>query len=385
MAYASDRTYLDADSHIMELPGLLQEYADPGVRDQIPDLSFSSGGKLHDPLAALAGSKAHPPERVSELLALGDDLIGGPKGYEALGAFNRDERSQALDLLGFDRQFVFATFSAGAFFPVKTDPVVAHAAAAAHNRAMADFCSTDDRLIGVGATRLDDPERAQAELDHILELGLGAVWIPHRLAGGASPGHNRLDPFWAQLAEAGIPAVLHVGGDPLQIHPGWMDTGREVPTDWLGGGENVRGKDMIGLHHAAELFVGTMVLDGVLERHPNLRLGVVELGAAWVPSMIRRLDQIAEIWRRSEPELAALTRKPSEQISTQMGFTPYPFEDVGAMIRESNPDLFLFSSDYPHVEGGRNPLGRFGASLEGFDETVLDKFYAGNMASLIRA
>ena len=63
---------------------------------------------------------------------------------------------------------------------------------------------------------------------------------------------------------------------------------------------------MIGLHHAAETFVGTMVLDGVLERHRDLRVGVIELGAGWVPAMLRRLDQIAEIWKRSEPELAAL-------------------------------------------------------------------------------
>ncbi|MDH3680587.1 MAG: amidohydrolase, partial [Acidimicrobiia bacterium] len=181
----------------------------------------------------------------------------------------------------------------------------------------------------------------------------------------------------------GIPVVLHVGGHPLQLEPAWMNTGREVPTDWLGGGENVRGKDMISLHQAAETFVGTMVLDGVLERHRDLRVGVIELGAAWVPAMLRRLDQIAEIWKRSEPELAAMTRRPSEQITAQMGFTPYPFEDVGAMIRDSNPDLYLFSSDYPHIEGGRNPLGRFSQSLDGFGEDVLEKFYNLNMERLV--
>jgi len=99
--------------------------------------------------------------------------------------------------------------------------------------------------------------------------------------------------------------------------------------------------------------------------------------------MLRRLDQIAGIWKRSEPELAALTRAPSQQISEQMAFTPYPFEDVGAMIRESNEHLYLFSSDYPHVEGGRDPLARFEASLQEFDDHVLDHFYAGNMARLI--
>lgn len=177
--------------------------------------------------------------------------------------------------------------------------------------------------------------------------------------------------------------VLHIGGNPLQLEPDWMNTGREIPTDWLGGGENVRGKDMIAVHQAAETFVGAMVLDGVLERHRGLRVGVIELGAGWVPAMLHRLDHIAEIWKRSEPELAALTRRPSEQITAQMAFTPYPFEDVGRLIGESNADLYLFSSDYPHIEGGRNPHGRFEASLAGFDEDVLDKFYRQNMARLI--
>ncbi|MEM7338787.1 MAG: amidohydrolase family protein [Actinomycetota bacterium] len=386
MAYAEGRTFLDADSHIMELPDFLRDHASSAMRDQMPRLSLSSGGKLADALETLGRRRAHAPETVEELVGLGDGLISGPKGYEALGAFNRDERSQALDLLGFDRQWVFATFSTGEIFnglAAAGDHHVTGEALAAHNRGMAEFCAADERLLGVGAAMLDDPDHAVATLQQIIDLGLDAVWIPHRPAAGRSPGHDDHDRFWALAAEAGVTVVLHVGGDPLQLHPHWMNTGREVPSDWLGGGENVRGKDMIALHHAAETFVGVLVLDGVLERHPALRMGVVELGAAWVPAMLRRLDQIAEIWKRSEPELAALDRRPSEQITAQIGFTPYPFEDVGAMIAESNPDLYLFSSDYPHIEGGRNPLGRFSQSLAGYGDDVLEKFYQANMARLI--
>ncbi|WP_419553727.1 amidohydrolase family protein [Candidatus Poriferisodalis sp.] len=385
MAYARNRTYLDADSHLMELPDFLRAHADPGIRDRIPDIDFANGGRLTDDMELAARTRAHPSETVAELTALGDDLIAGPKGYQALGAFNSAERSTALDLLGFARQFVFATFSVGVAFDPRTDLDVRYGAARAHNRGMAEFCADDDRLIGVALLPLDDPQMAAAEMEHALELGLGAMWIPHRPAGGASPGHSDLDPVWAQMADAGVPFVLHVGGDPLQIKPEWMDTGRPVPTDWLGGGENVRGKDMVALHHAAETFVGVMVLDGVLARHPSLRGGVIELGAAWVPQMLRRLDQIVEIWKRSEPDLAALGEAPSDQITRQMAFTPYPFEDVGAMIRDSNENLYLFSSDYPHIEGGRNPLGRFNSSLEGFDDRVLDRFFADNMADLLEA
>ncbi len=383
MTYAKDRIYLDADSHLMELPDFLTSHADPSVRERLPRINFESGGRSSDSLENAAKTGAHSSETVAELVALGDDLIAGPKGYLALGAFNKEERRTALDLLGFDQQFVFSTFSAPIAFDPNSDLELRYGAARAHNRAMSDFCSADNRLVGVALLPLDDPQAAIEELELAISLELKAVWVPHRPAGGGSPGHDLLDPIWSRLAEANIPFLLHVGGNPLQIEPDWMNTGRPTPNDWIGGGENVRGKDMIALHHAAENFVGALVLDGVLQRHPTLRGGVIELGAGWVPSFLRRLDLIAQIWKRSEPDLAALQTPPSELISRQMAFTPYPFEDVGSMIKESNADLYLFSSDYPHIEGGRNPLGRFASSLEGMSEAVLNKFYSENMSELL--
>jgi predicted TIM-barrel fold metal-dependent hydrolase len=189
------------------------------------------------------------------------------------------------------------------------------------------------------------------------------------------------------LAEAGLPFVLHVGGSPLQLQPAWMNTGRAVPTDWLGGGENVRGKDMTSLHQPAETFIGAMVLDGVFERHRHLRGGVIELGAGWVPQMLTRLDWVVDIWRKSEPELAALTRKPSEQIIEHLAFTPFVYEDVGMLIQQSDERLYLFSSDYPHNEGGRQPLSRFESSLDALDaiglgDSARQHFYADNFSRL---
>ena len=98
--------------------------------------------------------------------------------------------------------------------------------------------------------------------------------------------------------------------------------------------------------------------------------------------MIRRLDHAAEIWAKSEPHLALMKRKPSQQIRDQLRFTPYPFEDVGALIRESWPELYLFSSDYPHAEGGRDPVGRFERSLAGADEAARAAFFANNFLAL---
>jgi predicted TIM-barrel fold metal-dependent hydrolase len=381
MSYAQGRTFYDADSHIMELPDFLIAHADPAMRDRLPRIHVDAP-RLQRGLADACERRAQPPEHVEALLALGDQLIAGPKGYQALGAFNSKERSRALDMLGFDRQLVFATFSAGITFSEQRALLERYAAARAHNRAMAEFCAGDPRLFGVALLPLDDLKATHDELTNIQRLGLRAVWIPHRPCGGRSPGHDDLDPIWARLAEARIPFLLHVGGRPLQIDPRWMNTGRPVPTDWLGGGENVRGKDMIALHHDAETFLGSLVLDGVFSRHPDLRGGVIELGAGWVPSLLARLDWISEIWRKSEPDLQKLTAKPSEQIIDRVWFTPYPYEDVGDLIRRSDSRLYLFSSDYPHVEGGRHPLGRFSASLAQTPEAAHAHFYSENFARL---
>ena len=128
--------------------------------------------------------------------------------------------------------------------------------------------------------------------------------------------------------------------------------------------------------------ISTLVLDGVLERFPGLRGGVIEIGAGWAPDMIRRLDHAVAIWAKSEPHLALMKRTPSQQIREQLRFTPYPFEDVGAIVSESFPELYLFSSDYPHAEGGRDPIGRFERSTAGLSETARAGFFARNFLDL---
>lgn len=383
MTYATGRRYLDADSHIMELPSFLNDHAEHDWRGQLPMLHFAGAGKMgEDKVAELTRTGAHDASTVAELLALGDGILQGPKGYGALGAFQTAERSRALDILGFQTQLVFASFSTAPVFFAQS-PELSRAAMRAHNRGMAEFCSGDKRLLGVGALTLDDVDTALAEIDHIAQLGLTAVWIPHRIPAIGSPGHTALDPVWHRITERGLVAVLHIGGDQLRIPEAWSRNGRPVPDDWLGGGENVRGKDLLVAHHGAERFLGVLIFDGVLERHPDLKIGVIELGAGWVPAMLDRLDSVLHNFRRFEKELAAMERMPSEQLRAQVAFTPFVYEDVGKLIRTSYPELYLFSSDYPHIEGGRDPLGRFGRALEGIDEADQTLFFSGNFERLL--
>jgi uncharacterized protein len=382
MPYApADRAFYDADSHIMELPRFLKDFADPDLRDEIPEVSYAASIVTDEEVAVIMGQGGrHSAEHVAAQIALGDRLIEQSKEIQALGAFHGPDRSTALDLLGFRRQLVFATHSVATPFSAssKLEPRLRYGAARAHNRHMAEFCKADRRLMGVGVVPLDDPGLALAELEFCLQAGLKAAWIPHRPCGDRSPGHVDLDPFWARLAETGTPFLLHVGGAPLQVARAWMNNGRAPTKDWLGGGENLRTKDIALLHEGPEAFLTMLVLDGVLERHPALRGASVELGAGWVPELLRRLDWVVKHWSRNDANVQGWTRKPSEQITEQLAFTPFVFEEVGALIDQSSPDLYLFSSDYPHIEGGRNPIGRFEASLGERPASVRDKFYADN-------
>jgi predicted TIM-barrel fold metal-dependent hydrolase len=378
MTYAGGRTICDADSHLMELPDFLTRHADPADRDRMPPMGSLAVGQFNP--AAHVGKRGHAAETVEKLIALGDNLTRGPKWHDALGSFSGPERSQALDLLGFQRQVIFSSFCARPIFEAAPD--VRYATARAHNRAMAAFCAGDRRLIGVAIVPLDDVALALAEIDHAHALGLGAVWIAAAPPGGRSPGHVDHEPIWAALAERRLPFILHVGSSPLSIDAEWMNDGRPDRRTGRGGAEVIGSKDLTVIHQAAQKFISVLVLDGVLERHPALRGAVIELGAGWVPDMIRRLDHAHEIWAKSEPFLAEMRRRPSEQIRAQLRFTPYPFEDVARFIAESAPELYLFSSDYPHAEGGRDPIGRFERALADVDETAKAKFYAGNFRVL---
>ncbi|MGK0224464.1 MAG: putative TIM-barrel fold metal-dependent hydrolase [Limisphaerales bacterium] len=385
MAYAPlDRPFYDADSHIMELPDFITSYADPSIRDEIPEVSYSASIVSDDEVKVIMDQGGrHSDEHIAAQLAFGDDLIAESKEIQALGAFTSADRTQAMDLLGFKKQLVFATHSVVAPFHPSSKKTTQwrYGAARGHNRHMAEFCATDNRLMGVAAIPLDDAEHAIAEAEWCIDNGLEAIWVPHRAPIGMAPGHVDLEGFWARLAEAGVPFVIHVGGAPLQVHKSWGNNGRAATRDWLGGGENVRTKDAAILHQAPETFISMMLLDGVFARHPGLRGAAVELGAGWVPEMLNRLDETCRIFGRAD-ESVRFDRKPSEQLTEQMGFTPMHNENIARIIEQSNEDLYLFSSDYPHIEGTKDPIGKFERHIGDASEDLKTKFYSENFLRL---
>lgn len=382
MTYATGRVYHDADAHIMEPHDFLRDHAAAVWRDRMPRLGVSKGiGEREDVdwVAKTCPLHLDPAYRADESQLL------LRKNYYAVGAFEREHRAAVVDQLGFSSQLVFNTFTSGPLAQAEQgdDLDFLYALAEAHNRGMVHFCEPDARLLPVGYVAIADLDRAAATARQAIELGCKALMIPSECPRRHSPSHIGLDPVWAAAQEAGVPIVMHVGGGGKLLSPRYFDNGLPPVPDFHGGAENFRSVDYMAIPYNPMQTMATLILDGVLDRFPRLKWAIVEQGALWLPGWMRSMDSAFNAFRKNEERLQRLSAKPSEIVRRQLRVTPYPHEDTGWIIRNAGPEVAMFSSDYPHVEGGRNPLKRFGETLAGCSEAEIEGFYALNMADLM--
>jgi predicted TIM-barrel fold metal-dependent hydrolase len=248
---------------------------------------------------------------------------------------------------------------------------------------MIEFCADDFRLLPTCYVPLVDLDQAPALADEAIAMGASALLVASGCPPGHSPSHIGLDPVWARAQEAEIPIVFHVGGTGDLIDASYFCNGLPIPPDFHGGEENFRSVDYMGIPGPPAQTLATMIFDGVLERFPDLRIGVIEQGAIWVPSWMRQMESAFEAFVKHEERLRALSMRPSDYVRRQVRFTPYPTEDVGWIIEQAGHEVCLFSSDFPHVEGGRRPVERFEASLGDANEDIRRRFYCDNFLDLM--
>jgi uncharacterized protein len=395
MAYIERRRVHDADAHIMEPPTWLRDHADPDVRDRIAIPTYANelvqtgdagpaATLSEDDLAAIF---TRLTERHHSAEFLTDEAIDvmNRKNFAATGAFLAEDRPRVLDYIGVDSQLLFNTFHNSRLYQWEHsgDLDLAYGVARAHNRGMTEFCSVDARLLATCYVPLVDFDRAAAMAGEAIEMGASALLVASGCPAGHSPSHRALDPVWRQAEEAGIPIVFHVGGTGDLIDPNYFNNGLPIPPDFHGGAENFRSVDYMAIPYPPMQTLATMIFDGVLERHPKLRIGVIEQGCIWLPSWFKQMESAMDAFGRHEERLRALSLTPGEYVERQVRVTPYPTEDVGWVTDQIGPNILLFNTDYPHVEGGRRPYERFEKSLGDRSEAIRDRFYADNFIDLM--
>ncbi|SVE57567.1 uncharacterized protein METZ01_LOCUS510421 [marine metagenome] len=125
-----------------------------------------------------------------------------------------------------------------------------------------------------------------------------------------------------------------------------------------------------------------MIFQGVLERFPSLRIGVIELGASWIISWMKHLDQSFKAFRKLQ-DLSQVKLLPSEYVLRQIKVTPFAGEDIGWILNSGADNLLMFATDYPHHEGTDDPIGRFEKTMNEVGENFRNKFYTENFKAFL--
>jgi predicted TIM-barrel fold metal-dependent hydrolase len=235
-----------------------------------------------------------------------------------------------------------------------------------------------DRLHGVAIVDCTDLSAAAAELERARARGHRAFFlhtVGGRPPGDVPPGHPDWDVVWSAAVDLGMIASIHVGNTAADF-TGWADIGWDRP-----GGAGVSGLTRLAntkrIHVAQDLLV-SMLYGGVFHRHPKLTVVLEEMKVGWIPAFVTACT------RQSLPSLGLgdwpFDVSGGDMLRRNVKFTPLPgFGDEEALdVVAQLPEMALFSSDYPHMEGNADPINRYGDGLGQLDPDLRARFLGVN-------
>ncbi|MDG1120142.1 MAG: amidohydrolase family protein [SAR86 cluster bacterium] len=384
MTYAHREDIYDADTHMMEHPEWIYNFADKDIKEHLEPIVEGDEEVLKRIDQALANFELRQSSP-SILQKAKEQFMGwNHKGWEGLGAFNAEERKIANDLLGFKAHIVFPTSAFDQVLAAKEDRIILGGVEAL-NRGMASFCSVDSRMYGAAYIPFAFGEDIALKLlKDAISQGFSVIMIDTIAPQGKKAfTHPDFDIVWQEIQDNDVAITLHVGADnswdpvPLSFY----NNGGKVPAHKEGDAPR-DALAYMGISYNAELFLASMIFDGVFSRFPKLRVGVVELGASWIISWMKHLDQSYRAFRRLQ-DLSQVKKLPSEYVQDHIKITAFPGEDIGWLLDNGASDLLMFASDYPHHEGTDDPISRFEKTMISTSAEQKEKFYTNNFKHLI--
>jgi len=209
----------------------------------------------------------------------------------------------------------------------------------------------DGRIFGVPLVSLFDPELAVVELERLLEAGAKVLLMRAGPVYGRSPADPVFDPFWARVQEAGVTVAFHIGDF------GYLDW---YAKEWGYGNEPfpVGAGDPFesitcGNDRVMPDMIAALIFGNLCGRFPDLRFLSIELGASWLPGLLRKMDMI---WRTPSRTRNKIDELPSDVYRRNFWITPYyedPWQDI---IKAVGTSRVVLGSDWPHPEGLVEPL-----------------------------
>lgn len=238
-----------------------------------------------------------------------------------------------LDKTGIESTVLYPT--AGLAHSLIRDPEWALALARGYNDWIADrYTRASGRIRAVALLPLQDPSAAAAELRRAVgELGLVGGVLP--AVGLRRPlGSTVYDPLYAEAERLDVPLAVH-GGPSQQLGLDTLEHFAQVHT----------------LSHpfAQMIQITSVLMSGVLDRFPSLRIAFLEAGIGWVPFLQGRMDRSYRARKRPEYTGGA-ARLPSRYLAEgRVYFSVDPGEaGIPETMAVLGDDVLLFASDFPH-------------------------------------
>jgi predicted TIM-barrel fold metal-dependent hydrolase len=392
---------LDVDGH---------EFAPPRVWGEIFGPVAERLAEVCGPfIAAMGENYILRPDQAADDAPMTAENVWTMRHTGAPGAFDMHRRLEAMDLMGVARQLIFPSF--GLWGQILATPEGGGSTAAALRHFLGEISEAETRELGFAATdewnawcvrtAAIDPDRLRPvamlkaprnigdlmeQTQELLGQGLRALLInAGEPPAGLSPASPLLDPFWALLAEKNVAVMAHVGSDLGFIRSGvWAEAPAFAPSKQsfeLG----FEPYSFATIHLPVEHFLTVMVLGGVFERHPALRFGAIELGAHWLGPLADNLDMWATtIFAGRIGHVIPL--KPSEYLARNVRVTPHNIVEPLDLFFTRYPHLancYCYSTDYPHLEGGRHIKDKVHEMLAPLGDAVLEQYFAANGAWLL--
>lgn len=326
----------DSDMHVYDSQDLYQKYMDPKWGDRIPvGRKRTKHGRIEFSLGS--GKVLRPREK---LLTHGEAQVADRYGYALEHGYDAASQVVAMDNEGLDVAVLFRTS------PLHCDddfePEYANDLCRAWNDWITDFCKEDPRrLKASGLLTLHDVELAVAEARRaVKELGAVGLSVCPEPVNGRRIHDRYFDPLWAEIDRLGVPLCFHPPANPNQ---------KQVARDFYG--HPNASVIAMALRNPVELqlAVSSFCAGGVLEKFPTLKVAFLEGNCAWLPWLLYRLDERAELHGALAD--VPLSKTPSdyfvEQCYISVDVDEYLVADV---IRRLGDDNIVISTDYPHID-----------------------------------
>lgn len=345
---------VDADSHVIEPLEMWEQYLEPAFKQFAP---YKNTKVINEDISGQAGTREISEPSLKDLkiadepicYKLSDSVLEEAEKqaihnfwHYAVRDFNPESQVKAMQKLGTDISFLYPTMGLWVLAINKIEPQLAGALTRAYNNWLRDFCSYEPQLLrGVGAINQHDPIEMISELHRIADFGWKAVYLRPNPVKERLLSHPDYELFWTECEKLNIAVAIHEG------------THSQLPTT---GSDRFNTRfAMHACSHPMEQMMALLALieGGVLERHPQLKVALLETGCGWLPYWLWRLDE--EYKNLGWEVQNNIKMKPSDYFRRQCFISIEPSEPyLQQIIDFIGTDNLIFGSDYPHMDHNVN-------------------------------